>query len=448
MTRIRPLAAAFARAALLAPLSLAACYSGAELDDLDVDDRKTQASVKYNTNGYSLHLTEDLRFDAVNPNADVARGQAVFGLAEDGINEDKTEALFEGESFVFGGPVVSNERTCFTCHRGPDVEFGLPDLPLSDHVAADDALFTGINADSGGDPDGLHNLDELGLIKYRINRLNPTLQTEDPFKQVFGWRKTPQLLNIGLAHGFLNDGRGRVMFETARGAVFSHTQETDNRFDDMIMARRSDFDDMEAFLFSLVSQPELLALRDPNDPMHDALANDPFYTVDLDADDPDPWTKKLRKTGKKVFKANCMGCHDTPNVFNNLASADGTGNGTDRPEDFAALAPSVGRTFNVGVAEQNVHGLRFTRFVGLDINDEPVYEPIVLQLANEDGSINEHEVTFDIGLAATTARTADIGRFKVPQLRNLAANAPYFHDNSAATLEDVVDYFNSDAYND
>jgi cytochrome c peroxidase len=35
----------------------------------------------------------------------------------------------------------------------------------------------------------------------------------------------------------------------------------------------------------------------------------------------------------------------------------------------------------------------------------------------------------------------------VPQLRNIASLAPYFHDNSAATLEEVVDYFNSDAYN-
>jgi len=50
-------------------------------------------------------------------------------------------------------------------------------------------------------------------------------------------------------------------------------------------------------------------------------------------------------------------------------------------------------------------------------------------------------------LAMTTGRYEDIGRFKVPQLRGLSRNAPYFHDNSAATIEEVVDYFNSDAYN-
>ena len=54
----------------------------------------------------------------------------------------------------------------------------------------------------------------------------------------------------------------------------------------------------------------------------------------------------------------------------------------------------------------------------------------------------------DPGVASTTARLEDLHRFKVPGLRNLSRLAPYFHDNSAATLEDVVDYFNSPTYND
>jgi len=35
----------------------------------------------------------------------------------------------------------------------------------------------------------------------------------------------------------------------------------------------------------------------------------------------------------------------------------------------------------------------------------------------------------------------------VPQLRRIKDLAPYVHDNSKQTLEEVVDYFNSDAYN-
>ena len=41
-----------------------------------------------------------------------------------------------------------------------------------------------------------------------------------------------------------------------------------------------------------------------------------------------------------------------------------------------------------------------------------------------------------------SGRCADIGRFKVPTLRGLAARPPYFHNGSAATLRDVVLFYN------
>jgi hypothetical protein len=50
-------------------------------------------------------------------------------------------------------------------------------------------------------------------------------------------------------------------------------------------------------------------------------------------------------------------------------------------------------------------------------------------------------VTNDPGLALITGKCADIGKFTVPQLRALAAREPYFHDGSAATLEEVVDFY-------
>jgi cytochrome c peroxidase len=50
------------------------------------------------------------------------------------------------------------------------------------------------------------------------------------------------------------------------------------------------------------------------------------------------------------------------------------------------------------------------------------------------------EVT-DPGRALITGKCADIGRFKTPTLRGLAARAPYFHNGSAATLKDVVDFY-------
>ncbi len=394
---------------------------------------QAESEIKVSNSGsYNLHLEESVRFNPLQPGSDAVRGRALFGLAANSdTTEDKSQALFEGPSVPYGGVVTSNQRTCFTCHRGSDVGFGLPLPPLSATIDPSDALFTGIEADAQGDPDAMHNLDQLGLVKYRPNRFNPTRSQDDPFRRVFFWRKSPRLVNLAFSNGFLNDARGRVMFETDRGAVFSHTQSSDQRFDDLFT--QQDANDLEAFQFGLLSDPVLAALRNPADPMFSKLVNDPFYTV--------PISTAAERRGKKVFERYCMNCHNTPNVFNNLSNIEPLGNGE---TDIAnpVFGPSVARTFNVGVAEQNKHGLRFSHHLG-----GGQFEPIVIPLVREDGTIVAHTVTTDIGLAATTGRMDDIGRFKVPQLRGVKDAAPYFHDNSATTLAEVVDFFNGDAYN-
>lgn len=47
----------------------------------------------------------------------------------------------------------------------------------------------------------------------------------------------------------------------------------------------------------------------------------------------------------------------------------------------------------------------------------------------------------DAGLGNITGRWDDLGLFKTPTLRALAARAPYFHNGSAATLEDAVRHY-------
>ncbi len=42
-----------------------------------------------------------------------------------------------------------------------------------------------------------------------------------------------------------------------------------------------------------------------------------------------------------------------------------------------------------------------------------------------------------------TGKWADIGKFKGPILRALASRAPYFHNGLAASLEEVVDFYES-----
>ncbi|MDD5558131.1 cytochrome-c peroxidase [Candidatus Methylomirabilis sp.] len=48
----------------------------------------------------------------------------------------------------------------------------------------------------------------------------------------------------------------------------------------------------------------------------------------------------------------------------------------------------------------------------------------------------------DLGRFKVTKKESDKGTFKTPTLRNIAASAPYLHDGSAKTLDDVIELYN------
>ena len=49
--------------------------------------------------------------------------------------------------------------------------------------------------------------------------------------------------------------------------------------------------------------------------------------------------------------------------------------------------------------------------------------------------------TSDPGRLLLTGQLADLGVMDVTQLRGISRTAPYFHNNSAATLEEVLDHY-------
>lgn len=58
-------------------------------------------------------------------------------------------------------------------------------------------------------------------------------------------------------------------------------------------------------------------------------------------------------------------------------------------------------------------------------------------------NIGLDSVYTDLGAASWTSNTFDQGAFKVPSLRNIALTAPYMHDGRFATLDEVVEHYNS-----
>ncbi|HEY5923377.1 MAG TPA: hypothetical protein VIV11_16975 [Kofleriaceae bacterium] len=100
----------------------------------------------------------------------------------------------------------------------------------------------------------------------------------------------------------------------------------------------------------------------------------------------------------------CTTCHNTPNGGNH----------------------STPVPLNIGLAEESER-----------TPDMPLY---VLQCNAGPFAGKEYRVT-DPGRALITGKCNDIGKFKGPVLRGLASRAPYFHNGSAASLEDAVDFY-------
>src|SRR5262249_7584639 len=73
----------------------------------------------------------------------------------------------------------------------------------------------------------------------------------------------------------------------------------------------------------------------------------------------------------------------------------------------------------------------------LDISSLPVF---TLSCTSGPLAGKTFQVT-DVGRAMISGKCEDIGKVKGPVLRGLAARAPYFHNGSAATLSDVVEFY-------
>ena len=107
--------------------------------------------------------------------------------------------------------------------------------------------------------------------------------------------------------------------------------------------------------------------------------------------------------GIPVINGTCTTCHDSPNVGNH----------------------SVVLPIDIGLTD----AARRTP-------DMPLYT----LRNNATGATRQ---TTDPGLALLSGRWADVGKFKGAVLRGLAARAPYFHNGLAATLGDVVDFYDT-----
>jgi len=108
-------------------------------------------------------------------------------------------------------------------------------------------------------------------------------------------------------------------------------------------------------------------------------------------------------------------------------------NGVTPPDSFVGTCTICHDTPNAGN-----HSLKAPLNIGLT---DPAVAPYLPVYTLRNKVTQETVRTTDPGRAMISGKWNDIGRFKGPVLRALAARAPYFHNGAAATLEEVVDFY-------
>lgn len=228
-----------------------------------------------------------------------------------------------------------------------------------------------------------------------------------------GNRNAPTLLNVAFFKQFFHDGRANSLEQQALGPLLNpveHGLESPEYIEQIIQQNPDyvhrfsqvfniDKDDIRAeHLAKVIAAYERTLIA----------GNSAFDQYYFGRD-----RSKLSKSaarGLLIFrrKGNCANCHEismndalfTDNRFYNL------GQGFEKME---AILPNFIAAIKQG---QNPDDFRLTA-----------------------------EQRAELGRFNVTHALQDIGKFKTPTLRNIALTAPYMHDGSIKTLEEVVDYY-------
>jgi cytochrome c peroxidase len=308
--------------------------------------------------------------------------------------------LFDEETF--GG----NGRTCVTCHAFTSGTFSPEDAQQRLAANPDDPLFLGDGLDDG--TQGTTRITEHATVRIEIPLTARVRLANDPAAtSVTFLRGTPTTRNTpALQPVFMYDGRDPTLEKQALGAIRAHAQNTIEPTP-LQLQLLAEFQRTAPRFFSSLSL--LLAARGGPPPRL-----------------PNGITASQRR-GRAMFddvpvtpgstRGLCAGCHSGPML--------------DVANEFNLFgAPPGSRFFGVGVSERNTLNL-------------PTHEFLL------DGA--DTFVSPDIGMILTEPLPAEfppgipliflVNLFKTPTAWGVRHTAPYFHDNSAKTLEAVAEQY-------
>jgi cytochrome c peroxidase len=343
-----------------------------------------------------------------------------------------------------------NGRSCADCHMVTE-QFRLTPSAVEtrfqrlqkrrryDHQA-DDPLFRPIDADdfrvNGEQATDYSNLRQNGLIRVvfalpaNIRLIDPASNAPSDERTVDIWRMVPGVTDVKLTGsdglnpwprapnqtgGFQLDGRFLTLQEQALGALLSHAQIRNQPQPRLL-------DDLSSFQRVLFTNERVRAL---------SAAIDQGV---MPLPDVDPRLNALEQQGKLVFTRSCAQCHGGPGQATAQAPVV-------RMHDIFTQCP---RPIDARPADV----VSPPRFNFAACPPRLARNARTYEITKPDGS-TLRRTSSDPGRALLTGVAVpavptvrdDWNKLDVPGLRGLRHTAPYFHNNSADTLEAVVDHY-------
>jgi cytochrome c peroxidase len=306
--------------------------------------------------------------------------------------------LFERETF--GG----NGRTCLTCHSRDTGTVSPQDAQHRFAMDPSDPLFSADGSDDG-QGHGASRMQKDATVLVRIPLpANVSLANDPGARSVVLRRGIPSTLNTpALDEVLMTDGRQPDLPAQAHGAIFDHAQATREPSHDELRQIAA-FEHTASFFSSFAMLKFAYTGAKPALPQGRTEAEQRGRRFFVDA----PPTGDF-KTGL------CAACHSGPML--------------NETNEFIPAPPFQrgGRFQSVGVSEFNVAGNPVIDFV----------------FRNPDGTTTNVS-SADPGRALITGDANDLlakNAFKIPSLWGAARTAPYFHDNSAKTLEEMAAHY-------
>jgi cytochrome c peroxidase len=321
-----------------------------------------------------------------------------------GAPQNDGKFLFEKETF--GG----NGRTCATCHTRQAGKLTIEHVQSVFAENPGDPLFRAIDSDNG---DGLSYNRLLTTATIRVDiPLAPNVSlVEDPSATHYTiFRSTPTTRNVTTLQPFLMfDGRHTDAASQALGAIRQHAENTVEPTLDQL-AKIAAFERADKQFYS-------------SKVLQDYANGGPAPVL--------PTGKTpSEKRGREFLRADrqCGVCHsgpmlDTTSIFDVVVG----------PDKKFSSGPLVG--FQLGHPSH-----AFDADGNFILNPRNPNVNQTFRFSFPDGSSFDI-VAPDLGRAGVTGNPADIFQFKIQTLWGIKDTAPYFHDNSAHTLEEVVEHY-------